>query len=168
MNYAKIKHYCIANGPGIRTALFVQGCPIHCVGCFNESTCDFNGGKPFNSNTYNEICNSLSEHTEHIAGLSILGGEPLAVQNGNRKAITDLCEAIKTKFPTKTIWLWTGYEWPAVKSLEIMNFLDVIVTGPFIESQKDYTLLYCGSRNQKVIDVKASLAANSIILYKEN
>ena len=75
MNYAKIKHYCIANGPGIRTALFVQGCPIHCVGCFNESTWDFNGGKPFNSNTYNEICNSLSEHTEHIAGLSILGGE---------------------------------------------------------------------------------------------
>ena len=168
MNYAKIKHYCIANGPGIRTALFVQGCPIHCVGCFNESTWDFSGGKPFDFNTYGEIYSSLSEHSEHIAGLSILGGEPLAVQGGNRKTVTGLCKSIKSLFPTKTIWLWTGYEWADVKDLEIMPYLNVIVTGPFIESQKDYTLPYCGSRNQQVIDVKASLAANSIILYKED
>lgn len=164
MNYMQIDKASVSNGPGIRVVLWVAGCSHRCPGCQNPETWFADAGKSFNYFAEQELFNCLAK--PYISGLTFSGGDPLFPDN--IKTITQIACECKTKFPTKTIWLWTGYEWPAVKSLEIMNFLDVIVTGPFIESQKDYTLLYCGSRNQQVIDVKASLAVNSIILYKEN
>lgn len=165
MNYAKIKYFDIANGPGIRTSLFAQGCDIHCVGCFNADTWDFSGGKEFTYDTFVEISRSLN--SPHIQGLSILGGEPLTVYNGHRETITDLCIVIKNIHPDKTIWLWTGYEWEHVKDLPIMDYIDVCVAGPFDITKRDLSLKWCGSSNQQVIDVQASRKANEIILYKE-
>ena len=164
MNYMQIDKASISNGPGVRVVLWVAGCPHHCPSCQNPETWSADAGKSFSCFAEQELFNCLAK--PYISGLTFSGGDPLF--SPNIKTVTYLAHKYKEHFPTKTIWLWTGYEWPAVKSLEIMNFLDVIVTGPFIESQKDYTLPYCGSRNQQVIDVKASLAANSIILYKEN
>lgn len=164
MNYMKIDRVSISNGPGVRVVLWVAGCSHHCPGCQNPETWPPEAGKTFNIGTVQELYRCLSK--PYISGLTLSGGDPLFSQN--IKTITLFAQACKKYFPTKTIWLWTGYEWADVKDIEIMPYLDVIVTGPFIESQKDYTLPYCGSRNQQVIDVKASLAANSIILYKED
>lgn len=164
MNYMQIDKASISNGPGVRVVLWVAGCPHHCFNCQNPETWSAYAGKPFDLLAEHELFNIVAR--PYISGLTFSGGDPLF--SPNIKTVTYLAHKYKEHFPTKTIWLWTGYEWPAVKSLEIINFLDVIVTGPFIESQKDYTLHYCGSRNQQVIDVKASLADNSIILYKED
>lgn len=163
MNYAKIKYFDIANGPGVRVSLFVQGCPIHCPGCFNQETWDFNVGKPFGADTMVDIFDSMNEH---IAGLSILGGEPLAEKNF--RDVTRLAANFKYEFPDKTIWLWTGYEWEHVKDLPIMDYIDVCVAGPFDITKRDLSLKWCGSSNQQVIDVQASRKANEIILHKES
>lgn len=165
MNYAKIKYFDIANGPGIRTSLFTQGCDIHCVGCFNADTWDFSGGKEFTYDTFVEISRSLN--SPHIQGLSILGGEPLTVHDGHRKTITDLCIVIKNIHPDKTIWLWTGYEWDQVKDYPIMDYIDVCVAGPFDITKRDLSLKWCGSSNQQVIDVKKTKAAGRDVLYEE-
>ena len=103
---------------------------------------------------------------KHIVGLSILGGEPLAEKNF--RDVTRLAANFKYEFPDKTIWLWTGYEWEHVKDQPIMDYIDVCVAGPFDITKRDLSLKWCGSSNQQVIDVKASLADNSIILYKED
>lgn len=165
MNYAKIKYFDIANGSGIRTSLFTQGCDIHCVGCFNADTWDFSGGKEFTYDTFVEISRSLD--SPHIQGLSILGGEPLTVCDWHRKTITDLCIVIKNIHPDKTIWLWTGYEWDQVKGLPIMDYIDVCVAGPFDITKRDLSLKWCGSSNQQVIDVKKTKAAGRDVLYEE-
>lgn len=162
MNYAKIKYFDIANGPGVRVSLFVQGCPIHCYGCFNQETWDFERGKRFTPSLEYEIYDSISEH---IAGLSILGGEPLA--QPNRYTVHILAAGFKWRYPDKTIWLWTGYEWEHVKDLPIMNYIDVCVAGPFDITKRDLSLKWCGSSNQQVIDVQASRKAHEVILYKE-
>lgn len=162
MNYAQINKFDIANGPGVRVSLFVQGCPIHCPGCFNQETWDFNGGQLFTENSINEILTSMNDH---IAGLSILGGEPLADQNVI--TITRLTTAFKQCFPDKTVWLWTGYEWPKIKDFEVMKYIDVCVAGPFDVTKRDLSLKWCGSSNQQVIDVKKYRNANKSILHKE-
>lgn len=163
MNYAKIKYFDIANGPSIRTSLFVSGCPIHCPGCFNQETWDFMSGKAFTIDTMNEIFASMNDH---IAGLSILGGEPLAAPN--RQTVPVLVYNFKREFPDKTIWLWTGYEWDQVKDYPIMDYIDVCVAGPFDITKRDLSLKWCGSSNQQVIDVQASRKARKTILYKES
>ena len=163
MNYAKIKYFDIANGPGVRVSLFVQGCPIHCPGCFNQETWDFAGGKPFDIATERSIISSMNEH---IAGLSVLGGEPLTYQNYD--VLLRFLHAFKLRFPDKTIWLWTGYEWQGVKTFSIMDYIDVCVAGPFDITKRDLSLKWCGSSNQQVIDVQASRKAHEVILYKES
>ena len=162
MNYAKIKYFDIANGPGVRVSLFVQGCPIHCPGCFNQETWNFDGGKSFGADTMVDIFDSMNKH---IAGLSILGGEPLAEKNF--RDVTRLAANFKYEFSDKTIWLWTGYEWEHVKDLSIMDYIDVCVAGPFDITKRDLSLKWCGSSNQQVIDVQASRKARKAILYKE-
>ena len=162
MNYAKIKYFDIANGPGIRTSLFVQGCPIHCHGCFNQETWDFTGGELFSVGTERMVMESI---TEHIAGLSILGGEPLC--NENIPAVSGLVEMFGWNFPNKTIWLWTGYEWDQVKDLPIMDYIDVCVAGPFEITKRDLSLKWCGSSNQQVIDVKKTKATGHTVLYED-
>lgn len=160
MNYSKIKYFDIANGPGIRISLFVQGCPIHCPGCFNQETWDFNGGKLFSVGTERMVMDSI---TEHIAGLSILGGEPLC--NENIPAVSGLVKMFGLNFPNKTIWLWTGYEWDQVKDYPIMSYIDVCVAGPFDVTKRDLRLKWCGSSNQQVIDVKKTKQTGKVTLY---
>lgn len=147
MRYAQIRKMDIANGPGIRVSIFVQGCHFHCKGCFNSETWDFSGGKEFTDNVLElllNLCNS-----DHISGLSILGGEPL--NPANISEVKRICTEFNKRFPNKDIWLWTGYEFDQIKNDEIYSLVDVLVCGPFIEAQKDLSLKYCGSRNQQVI-----------------
>lgn len=160
MRYANIKNLDISNGPGIRVSLFVSGCRIHCKGCFNEVAQSFEYGTRFGSETLVELLRLLSN--PHIKGLSILGGEPLEPEN--RDTVLDICKAVRVSFgDEKTIWMWTGYSWEDVKDLPVMEYLDVLVDGPFVEEQKNLCLPYCGSENQRVIDVKMSLRDSELV-----
>lgn len=178
MRYAKIRKTDISNGPGIRVSIFVQGCHFHCKGCFNGDTWDFNGGKEFTEDTLNTLLDLCKN--EHIRGLSILGGEPLAEEN--RSYVLDIILEFKNRFPEKDIWMWTGYKFddllnqlnklskePFKKSyytlFNILNNLDVLVDGQFEIDKADPNLKYRGSANQRVIDVKKTLQNQEIILY---
>lgn len=154
MHYCKIKTDDIANGPGVRVSLYVSGCPHKCKGCFNPETWDYNAGKPFTEKEVQKIIDSLKP--EYISGLSLLGGEPLAEQN--RKEVALLVQRVKELFPDKTIWCWTGFLYEDLLSKRVedenlsslLDTLNVLIDGPFIESQRDLSLRYCGSKNQKV------------------
>ena len=172
-NYAKIKTYDIVNGSGIRTSIFFSGCTHYCKGCFNQELWDFNVGKPFTREVYeNEIKPTINEH---IAGISILGGEPLNPHN--IMSLSDLIMWFKEDFPNKNIWLWTGYTWEELMDRcdssqeEDLNWIlfeiNVLVDGKFIEEEKDLTLRWCGSRNQRVIDVQKTLEEGKVILYED-
>lgn len=151
----------IANGPGCRVSIFVQGCEFDCPGCFNTVAKDFSGGKEFTDQTM-ELLLDLAK-PDYIAGISCLGGEPLHPQN--RQAVLDLVKKFKSVYPNKTVWIWTGYLWEAVASDLINSEVDVVVDGRFVEALKDLRLKYRGSSNQRIIDVKKS-TADSITLYK--
>lgn len=173
-NIAKIKHYDIANGKGIRTSVFFSGCEHYCKNCFNSELWDFNIGKPFTRNVYeNEIKQTMNEH---ISGISILGGEPMHPYNINNTY--RLVRWFKGDFPDKNIWLWTGYTLDELVDncdSDIIYFLrtfilkniDVLVDGRFIEEQKDLTLKWRGSKNQMVIDMKESLKQGKTILLED-
>ena len=163
MHYNKIRKMDISNGPGVRVSIFFQGCHFHCKGCFNTETWDFNGGKEFNSEVINRVINLCNNDV--ITGLSILGGEPLNPKNID--GVTRLAKAFKEKYPDKTIWTWSGFLFDDIKDKEIMNYLDVLVDGQFKIDEKDPTLKYKGSRNQRVIDVKNSLLNKKIVLYND-
>lgn len=153
MNYAAIKNYDIANGPGCRVSLFVSGCRHHCKGCFNAEAQAFDYGTEYTAETRRELLNMLSD--EHISGLSILGGEPFEPEN--REEVLQLCAAAKSWYPEKNIWVWTGGEFEDLKNLPVMQYIDVLIDGPFVETLKNLSLFYRGSLNQRVIDVKKSL-----------
>lgn len=153
MNYAAIKNYDIANGPGCRVSLFVSGCRHHCKGCFNAEAQAFDYGTEYTAETRRELLNMLSD--EHISGLSILGGEPFEPEN--REEVLQLCAAAKSWYPEKNIWIWTGGEFEDLKNLPVMQYIDVLIDGPFVETLKNLSLFYRGSLNQRVIDVKKSL-----------
>ena len=161
MRYNTIRQLDIANGPGCRVSIFVQGCTFNCPGCFNTVARDFEGGKEFTSQTM-DLLLELAEPT-HVSGLSILGGEPLHPRN--RTDVLDLVKKFKEKYPTKTIWIWTGYLWEEVAEDLIGSGVDVVVDGKFIEDLKDLRLKYRGSSNQRIIRVEASTLDN-IILYE--
>ena len=164
MRYAQIRKTHISNGPGIRISIFVQGCSFHCKNCFNSETWDFDGGKEF-TNKELEYLLTLGENT-HTKGLSILGGEPLHPNNVD--TVIEICKAYKEKFPDKTIWLWTGFTYENLndKQKEVLKYLNVLVDGQFVDELKDFRLKYCGSSNQRVIDVNKTLENNVIILYE--
>jgi anaerobic ribonucleoside-triphosphate reductase activating protein len=149
MNYNTIKQLDIANGPGCRVSLFVQGCEFNCPGCFNSVAKDFSGGKPFTDQTVDTLLELAAP--DHISGLSILGGEPLHPRN--RSEVLDLVKKFKEKYPKKTVWIWTGYLWNEVKDDLHGSGVDVLVDGRFIEELKDLRLKYRGSSNQRVINV---------------
>lgn len=167
MKYAKIRKMDISNGEGVRVSLFVQGCSFHCKNCFNQETWDFNGGKEFTTSEIQKIIELANK--DYIAGLSVLGGEPL--HPNNIEAVADVCKSFKKIYPNKTIWLWTGFRYEDILKREnnynILNYIDVLVDGQFEEDKKDLTLKWKGSSNQRVIDCKKSLTENKIIL-KEN
>lgn len=170
-NVIKIKKFSIENGTGIRTSIFFSGCEFACPGCFNSDIWDFNKGKLFTRELYEtEIKPTINEH---IAGLSILGGE--ALHPKNIEAVSDLVDWFSQDFPDKSIWIWSGYIWDELmdrckKSKEddlcwILCSIDVLVDGRFIESQKDLSLKFRGSRNQRIIDVPKTLEEGEIVLY---
>ena len=163
MNYGKIKPVDVANGDGIRVSVFVSGCPHHCSGCFNQELWDYDAGKLFDNETILHILDLCSK--DYITGLSLLGGEPL--DPNNIMQMLYLCNAFKRKFPNKDIWCYTGYKWEDVKHLHIMNFIDVLVDGQFVEFLKDPRLLFRGSSNQRIILVKKSLESGKLFLRKD-
>ena len=163
MFYGAIKKLDIGNGPGIRVSLFTSGCRHKCKGCFNSETWDFNYGKKFSWETIHEIERLLKN--PNVEGLSILGGDPLEPEN--RLEVEALCGYVRCNMPEKTIWMWTGYLWEDVKNLCWLKYVDVLVDGPFVEKKKDLRLPYCGSSNQRVIDVQASLRTGEVVLLEE-
>lgn len=163
MNYSKIKRFSIENGPGCRISLFVSGCRNRCKGCFNPETWNFNYGREFTSETLQELQGLLSD--EHVAGLSILGGDPFEPEN--QQCVYDICRAVREQFgDSKTIWIWTGYHWEDLRDNPIMKYIDVLVDGPFVEELKDLRLFYRGSRNQRVIDIPESNTCGAAIRWK--
>ena len=165
MRYHKIRRMDIANGEGIRVSIFMQGCAFHCKNCFNPETWDFDGGLEFTDDTIKEVLD-LCDRSE-VAGLSILGGEPMHPQN--IEGTTKLAKAFKERFPNKNIWVWTGFLMDRdLKGKEVLNYLDVLVDGQFVEELHNPLLKWKGSSNQRVIDVQESLKKNKIILYVED
>ena len=161
MNYGEIKKIDIANGEGVRVSLFVSGCRIHCPGCFNTCTWNFAYGKPFTQETEKEIMDALSQ--DFISGLTILGGEPF--EEENQKTLAPFLEKVKAQFPKKNIWCYSGYLYdkdllPAVgkKHTEyterMLNCIDILVDGPFVLAEKDISLQFRGSRNQRILNLK--------------
>ena len=173
MNYAEIKSFDIANGVGVRTSLFVSGCRHRCPGCFNAEAWDFDAGKPFTREVEDEILRSLEP--DYVTGLSVLGGEPLEPEN--QQVLAPFLERMRADMPQKSIWMWTGFTWeqlvcePSRARTEdlqrILKCLDVLVDGPFVEAQKDITLRFRGSANQRLIDVPASLASGELIGWQD-
>lgn len=161
MKYHSIRQMDIANGPGCRVSIFVQGCEFNCPGCFNSVAKDFTKGTEFTDQTMDLLLELAKP--DYIAGISILGGEPLHPKN--RQAVLDLVRRFKEVYPQKSAWLWTGYLWEDVASDLVNSEVDVVVDGRFVEDLKDLRLKYRGSSNQRIIDVKAS-TADSITLYK--
>ncbi len=172
MNYADIKQFDVANGPGVRISLFVSGCTHRCPGCFNEEAWDFGYGKPFTEETVETILKYLEP--DYIAGLTLLGGEPF--EYANQKGLLPLLRRVREVYPEKNIWCFSGYlfdrdivgrmagEWPETK--EMLSYIDVLVDGEFIEAQKDLTKRFKGSANQRTIDVKASLEQKKVVLVE--
>lgn len=156
MNYAKVIFCDIANGKGCRTTLFVSGCKRHCKGCFNSQAWDFKYGDPFTEEIKNKILKSLEP--KYIKGLSILGGEPL--EDENKETVLNLILDVRKYYPDKDIWLYTGntLEELEIKNdpviIQILNNIDFLVDGEFKEAEKDITLSFRGSKNQKIINMK--------------
>lgn len=171
MNYAEIKYCDVANGPGVRTSLFVSGCSHHCPGCFNEIAWDFNYGKPFTQDTIDSIIESLKP--DYIQGLTLLGGEPF--EYSNQKGLLPLVRQVREVLPQKDIWCFTGFlfdkdiienmckRWKETN--ELLSYIDVLVDGRFAEELKNLNLKFKGSENQRTILVNESLKSGNVILY---
>ena len=161
MNYASIRECDIANGEGVRVTLFVSGCTHHCKGCFNPEQWDFGYGEPFDEKTEQHIFDLLSP--SYIAGLSILGGEPMEPEN--QRVLVPFLRRMRERFgDTKTVWVYTGCvletelqspsRWRTESTDEFLSFVDVLVDGPFVEELKDISLRFRGSANQRIIELK--------------
>ena len=164
MRYNTIRKMDIANGPGVRVSIFMQGCAFHCENCFNKETWDFDKGEEFTDEVIDNVIELCKP--SFIKGLSILGGEPWHPKNVD--GTTKLVKRFKEVFPDKTIWSWSGYTFEDYLSKqEGIKYVDVVVDGRFVESLKNPTLKFKGSSNQRVIDVAKSLEKNEVILYEE-
>lgn len=172
MYYGEIKKCDIANGEGVRVSLFVSGCTHHCPGCFNQDTWDFGYGKEYTDETEREILDALSP--EYVNGLSLLGGEPFEPQN--QQVLVQLLRKVREQYPEKNIWCYTGYLYD--KELlsesrarceytdEMLSMIDVLVDGRFVEALKDIRLVFRGSSNQRIIDVKKSIESGEIVPWE--
>lgn len=164
MRYNTIRKMDISNGPGVRVSIFMQGCSFHCKNCFNSETWDFASGKEFNQDTINEVLELCKD--DYIKGLSILGGEPMHPKN--IEGTTLLAKAFKEKYPEKNLWVWSGFKFDKdLKDKEVLNYIDVLVDGQYIDELHDFTLKWRGSSNQRVIDVKKSLKEQQIFLIRD-
>jgi anaerobic ribonucleoside-triphosphate reductase activating protein len=157
MYYGNIKSYDIADGPGVRVSLFVSGCRHHCKGCFNAETWNFQFGQPYTQETEDEIIRYLEP--DYIQGLTVLGGEPFEPEN--QPQVAKLLRRVKEAYPKKDIWCYSGYTYDrdlqkggsvyTDVTEEMLSYIDVLVDGEFVEELKDITLLFRGSRNQRLI-----------------
>lgn len=174
IRYAQIRSMDLSNGEGIGIALFVQGCPFepHCKGCFNPETWDFSGGKEWTDETKEKFMELANR--PYIKRISILGGEPLAEENLDD--VLDLVNEIRLSKPKISIWLYTGFYWEEIfkptfteKSQDrkqIISQCDVLIDGRYVDSQRDITLPYRGSKNQRLIDIQKSIQKGEIILWQ--
>lgn len=173
MYYGNIKKNDIANGKGVRVTLFVSGCTNHCKNCFQPETWNFDYGKPYTKETEDEVIDALKP--SHISGLTLLGGEPFEPEN--QRELVKLLRRVREELPEKNIWSFTGFVLDqdlldggrkhCEVTDEMLSLLDVLVDGPFKEEEKDITLAFRGSRNQRVIDMQKSLKEKEVILYLE-
>lgn len=151
------------NGDGLRVVLWVSGCSHACPGCHNQITWDAEGGLPFDEAAKDELFAELRK--DYVAGVTLSGGDPL--YPGNRDDITALAREIRERFPDKTIWLYTGYKWEEIRRLPVIDDVDVVVDGRFVEAIADPLLYWKGSENQRVIDVDKTRALGQIVLHPE-
>ena len=173
MNYSAIKTHDVANGIGVRVSLFVSGCTHHCKDCFNKETWDFNFGKPFGEAQIEEIIEAM--RPAYIKGFSLLGGEPF--EPVNQRALLPLLRKIKETYPEKDVWCYSGYllDEELLKESrarceatdELLSYIDVLIDGEFVAELKNLSIRFRGSTNQRIIDVKESLAAGKIVLATE-
>lgn len=173
MNYAKIRKCDVANGPGVRVSLFVSGCNHHCKNCFNKEAWDFNYGEKFTEKQEKQIIEDLKP--DYITGLSLLGGEPF--EKENQQGLAPLVKKVKETYPNKKIWCYTGFTFDKqiidqmVKeekrdtTKQMLENIDYIVDGRFVEELKDPKLRFRGSSNQRIIDVKKSLEQKEVVLW---
>lgn len=164
MRYAQIREIDVANGPGIRISLYTQGCRRHCPFCFNEETWDFNGGLPFTEKEEDAIITLVNK--PHIAGLTILGGEPM--EKESRPAILHLLKRVRKECPNKNIWLYSSFLYEDFKNFDepILDYVDVLVDGMFINDLKDPHLRFRGSSNQRLINIPETKAKGEIVLFE--
>lgn len=171
MNIAKVITSDIANGLGIRLSIFISGCNNHCDGCFNKDLWNFDYGYEYNDNIGNKILDELSK--SQYDGISILGGEPLDINN--QYEVSNIIKLVKSKYPNKNIWIFSGYLYEELQpggkmyisdniTGYILNNIDVLVDGKFDITKKDYRLKFKGSSNQRVIDVKKSIKEGKVVL----
>jgi len=171
MYYGTIKKYDIADGEGVRVTLFVSGCTNHCKGCFQPETWDFCYGNPYTEETEQELINAL--RNENIQGLTLLGGEPFEPEN--QRELIKLLRRVRAELPEKDIWSYTGFVYE--KDLlagqrkhcevtdEMLSLLDVLVDGPFVEELKNIRLIFRGSSNQRVLNMKETLKQGKPVIY---
>ena len=178
MYYHKIEKTSVSNGTGIRVVLWISGCSLRCKGCQNPGTWDKNSGKLFDDEAKKELFEALDK--SYIQGITFSGGHPL--EEYNLSDVYILIKEIKSNFPDKDIWLYTGLTFDNIlglivnnleivddslpELLEIIKLCDVVVDGMYVESLRDIRLKWCGSSNQRVIDVQKSIKENKIILYE--
>ena len=165
MNVIKIEKNNLINGAGCRVVLWTAGCCHNCKGCHNPETHDNKVGEPFNEEHKKQLFEQLAD--DNIDGITLTGGDPLMLYN--HKDLIPLLKEIRAKFPDKTVWAWTGFTWEAIKNTEIINYIDVLVDGKFIEELKPKRkfLRYRGSLNQRVIDVQKSLTTGSLVYWED-
>ena len=160
MRYLKIENVDIGNGLDVGSVLWVSGCSHHCPQCHNPQTWDKNAGKEFTGEVLDNLLDKLKR--PYIKRLTLSGGDPLFL--GNRDEITNIVRKVKKNFPNIKIWCYTGYLWEEVKDLPCMDFIDVLVDGEFKIELRDITLPFCGSSNQRIINVKESLKKGCVVL----
>lgn len=175
MNFGQIYYCDSANGVGMRTALFVSGCTHHCRECFNEETWDFNYGKEYTREVEDKIIESLKP--TYIAGLTVVGGEPMELSN--QECILPLLRRVRAECPGSSIWIYSGYTWEELRdpenrrchgphTEEILSLTDILVDGEFVKEKKDLGLRFRGSSNQRIIDVQKSLKSGEVFLSEYN
>ena len=164
MRYHNITKDDMLNGDGLRVVLWVSGCSHCCKECQNPITWDPNGGLEFDEAAKQEIFTELEK--DYVHGITFSGGDPLHI--ANVYDVTGLAKEIRKKYPTKSIWLYTGATWEDIKEMKLMKYLDVLVDGEFIVAKKDVNLHWVGSSNQRVIDVQRSLASGTVAFHEDD
>ena len=166
MYYHNIDHCDMLNGDGIRVSLWVSGCSLHCKGCQNPQTWGFNSGIPFDKEALHELYMALNK--PYIQGLTLTGGNPM----DNIPEVLHICRTVKEMFPSKDIWLYSGYTFEELQQSQmamcVLEYVDILVDGPYIEEQRDISLQWRGSKNQRVINVKETNKQHKIVTIQND